>query len=907
MTPDTDSGTYSDTYSYFEALESDLQRAIEIATAARLRECDPELHPEIPLAKDLADRVENLIGIPVADRIRELERMMGMSREEAALQLGVDIATMRTHRFDSRDEAVEASIRAAVALLTEGVVAAPIEGIAKIDIADNDDGTEFLRIFYAGPIRSAGGTAQALSVLVADYVRRKIGINRYIPRREEIERYVEEITIYRRIANLQYMPSDEEIRLIATNCPICITGEPTEEEEVEGYRNLARVETNRVRGGMALVIAEGMALKAPKILKHVTKLNLDGWDFLNRLATSTKGESDDDGSTIIKPKSKYLNDLIAGRPVFSHPSMPGGFRLRYGRARNTGFAAAGVSPATMIVTGSFLAPGTQIRIERPGKAAGVCPVDGIEGPTVRLFSGDVVRISDEEEARKLLDQIEKILDVGEVLINYGDFLENNHPLMPASYCFEWWMLELGEKVDPGTIKGDLKDPDQELALLLCDRCGVPLHPKFTYLWHDISIDDFRYLSDHIASSGRLSEGILAIPADKRIKDILETLLVSHRVVDRDIHLHEPLPLLRCTGIGVEDLHKKWADTKETTVPDAIADVSGIRVRAKAPTRIGARMGRPEKSDKREMKPAPHVLFPVGDTGGKSRSLKQASNFARSMNARVGVIPVAIGMRRCPACGNETYEYRCACGARTEEILFCQKCRIPVVSQPCPRCGSETSSAREIDIDLKARYASAFANLAERDTLPSLKGVKGLISKNKTPEPLEKGVLRAKHGVFVFKDGTVRYDLTDLPLTHFNAKELGIDVETLHSLGYTSDIDGNAFTDENQILQLKVQDIVLSFDAGEYLLKVSRFIDDLLVKYYKQEVYYNASQRNDLIGRLVIGLAPHTSAGVLGRIIGFTRASVGYAHPFFHAAKRRNCDGDEDCVMLLMDGLINFSR
>jgi DNA polymerase II large subunit len=46
--------------------------------------------------------------------------------------------------------------------------------------------------------------------------------------------------------------------------------------------------------------------------------------------------------------------------------------------------------------------------------------------------------------------------------------------------------------------------------------------------------------------------------------------------------------------------------------------------------------------------------------------------------------------------------------------------------------------------------------------------------------------------------------------------------------------------------------------------------------------------DDLIGHLVIGLAPHTSAGVLARIVGFTRANVGYAHPFFHAAKRRNC-------------------
>ncbi|MHA1319677.1 MAG: DNA polymerase II large subunit, partial [Promethearchaeota archaeon] len=33
----------------------------------------------------------------------------------------------------------------------------------------------------------------------------------------------------------------------------------------------------------------------------------------------------------------------------------------------------------------------------------------------------------------------------------------------------------------------------------------------------------------------------------------------------------------------------------------------------------------------------------------------------------------------------------------------------------------------------------------------------------------------------------------------------------------------------------------------------------------------------------------------------------YAHPFWHAAKRRNCDGDEDGIMLLLDPLLNFSR
>ena len=47
-------------------------------------------------------------------------------------------------------------------------------------------------------------------------------------------------------------------------------------------------------------------------------------------------------------------------------------------------------------------------------------------------------------------------------------------------------------------------------------------------------------------------------------------------------------------------------------------------------------------------------------------------------------------------------------------------------------------------------------------------------------------------------------------------------------------------------------------------------------------------------------------GILGRIIGFTDLSVCYAHPIWHSAKRRDCDGDEDALMLALDNLLNFS-
>ncbi len=73
-----------------------------------------------------------------------------------------------------------------------------------------------------------------------------------------------------------------------------------------------------------------------------------------------------------------------------------------------------------------------------------------------------------------------------------------------------------------------------------------------------------------------------------------------------------------------------------------------------------------------------------------------------------------------------------------------------------------------------------------------------------------------------------------------------------------------------------------------MVKVAGFIDELLEKVYHLPPFYRVEEPSGLIGHLLVGLAPHTSAGVLARLVGFSRANVGYAHPFFHAAKRRNC-------------------
>ncbi len=901
-------------HEYFNELEARLQEAIEIANRARARGGDPKPEVEIPLAKDLADRVENLIGVPgVAAKLRELETEM--SREEVALEIGKQVAEGVVGDFPNKKDAVEAAIRVSMATLTEGVVAAPIEGIDKVELGKNDDGSEYIQIFYSGPIRSAGGTAQALSVLVGDYVRRGIGVDRYKPRPEEVERYVEEILIYKRVASLQYTPSEEEIRMIVQNCPVCIDGDPTEEAEVEGHRNLERIGTNRVRGGMCLVLAEGLALKAPKVKKHVNKLKMDGWDWLDTLIGGAKSGEDEqaDEKPVIKPKDKYIRDLIAGRPVFSHPSRPGGFRLRYGRSRNTSFAAAGINPATMVLLDDFVSNGTQLKVERPGKAAAMSAVDSIEGPTVRLRSGDLIRIDNMEEAYALRPKVETLVDIGEILINYGDFLENNHLLMPSPYVFEWWHYDYEANCPEKIPENELKNPSATLALRLAEEFNVPLHPKFTYLWHDISRREFEALRNFVVLKGNYSadEDILKLPLDEAwdegIKPVLEKLLVLHRVAAGNILVGEALPFIFCLGLDPA-LNEKASMPDTDDMVEAVNSLSGFKVYPRAPSRIGARMGRPEKSNLRKMSPAAQVLFPLGNTGGNTRNLVASADYMTSMNGKIGEIEVEMGIRECPVCRKEAHFWRCDCGEYTLPRLFCPRCKIDVRgAKTCPKCGRKSSSVANVKLDFRSLYKRAFENLGEREKQDMIKGVKRLMNGQMTPEPLEKGILRAKHGVFTFKDGTIRYDMSDIPLTHIRADELGITAAKLRELGYREDIYGKPLEREDQLVCLKVQDLVISYNGGEYLLRIAQYVDELLVKYYNIEPYYNAETIYDLVGALLMGLAPHTSAGVLGRLIGFTKASVGYAHPFFHASKRRNCDGDEDCVMLLMDGILNFSR
>jgi DNA polymerase II large subunit len=908
---------------YFNLLEYDFKKAFDAAAQARKRGVDPSAGVEILPAPDVASRVEGLVGPKgVAEKIRALSK--GRGREETCIELAKQIMYGEFDGLGIEDvnqeivlKRIEQAVRTGLALFTEGVVSAPIEGVTRVRLKKNVDGTEYLAVYFSGPIRGAGGTAQAFTLLLADYCRQIARITEFRPTEDEVARYVEEINLYAiRTRAGQYVPTEEEITHVAGNCPIAIDGEPTEDYEVGVHKNIPSVETNRVRSGVCLVVSEGICLKAAKVLKIAKKIGLD-WNWLEKLIKVAKQEQEREA---LKPSEKYMDELVAGRPIFSYPMKPGGFGLKYGRSRFCGIAGKAIHPATMVLLQEFPAIGTQIKLERPGKACIVTGCETISGPVVKLRSGEVKQIETAVEAEAVKEEVEEILYLGNILVSYGDFLKSMHPLAQCCYCNEWFQQELKSVGVDKSVK-ELNALSAEEAFALAKEKAVPLAPKYVFNWHDLSVEQLKELAKYLAQGKLVFEWFefkelrLPIAFEKRI---LEVLCIPHKVEGDAVVLDKNNAIAVLKTLALYDEENKKIDSAKFSeiisslkegeeVMEAVNKLAGVKIRKKIGLYIGASMGRPEKSRERKMQPPVHALFPISTLGGINRSLVKAFKHLKEKPAGEQKIELEVANNACPVCGRKTFKQKCdSCGEKTELVKQCMKCGKTVQreKESCS-CGGKTRAFGPQMVDFVKAFEEATkqANYFPED----VKGVMGLISANKVPESLEKGILRAKHDVFVFRDGTIRFDATEIPITHFKPKEINVSVEKLRELGYDKDVLGRDLENEEQIVEMRAQDLIVSDNAMDYLLRVANFVDDELVYLYKVPPFYNAKTRTDLVGKLVIGIAPHTSAGVVGRIIGFTKVRGLLAHPYFHCACRRNCDGDELCVMLLMDGLLNFSR
>ncbi|MCD6575982.1 MAG: DNA polymerase II large subunit [Nanoarchaeota archaeon] len=901
---------------YFESIEKEVKRAYEIASEARKIGSDPEDYVDIPLAKNLFERVEGLVGAlapqivgsGIAKRLEELDKKFGSGDWRVALTIAEEVAREKFCKFKDQREAMEVGIRVGLAYITMGVVSAPLEGFIEFKIKERMDGKKYASCYFAGPIRAAGGTAAAVTLLIADYLRRKFGLEPFDITKEEIERTKVEVEAYHHsVARLQYFPTPEELDFLLKHLPIEINGDPTSDREVLIYKDLPRVGTPKIRGGMCLVLCEGLAQKAPKLLKRVEKwgkdFDLSDWTFLKEyveLKTKIHAGSKVESKTI-QPNDIYIQETVAGRPVFSYPMRKGGFRLRYGRSRLSGLAAASFNPATMHVLGDFIATGSQLRLERPGKACAATPCDTIDGPVVKLNDESVVKINTLEDFYKYKNRIKEILFLGDILVAYGEFTRNNHILVPSPYVEEWWIQEFRNAGG----KEDISELDPKALAEISIKYNIPLHSSLTFFFNNSTPEEIIDLFNSLKQS-KIDGDKIVLSHNKSIKKTLEEIYLPHKLTDEGILIEgsDAIGLLYSFGYLPDGVWPELDNKTFETPLDVVNSLSKVKVRDRVGIYVGARLGRPEKAKLRKMKGSPHVLFPVSSQGGRMRSLNAA--------LEVGYVESQFPQFRCEKCGVTNIYPKCPkCGARLEPLRFCVRCGKETDKEM--HCGIRTVFFTKQKIDVKAYVDNALTNLGV--SLPPLvKGVRGTSNKLRIPEPIEKGILRALHNVYVNKDGTIRYDAIETPITHFRPKEIGTSVEKLKELGYTHDIYGKPLENPNQILELFPQDVILpdcedwqDTTALQMVYNTAAFVDDLLEKHYKLDRYYNISSPKDMVGKLIIALAPHTSAGMVGRIIGFSKTQCFFAHPYFHSAVRRNCDGDELGFMLLMDALLNFSR
>lgn len=896
---------------YFSTLQKQASAVYSHAIKAKTKSYDTSTEIEVIPAVDLADRAETIIGLKgLSQRFREIAKDQP-NRRKAYFQLFEEILSQKWWDIPDEQKRVEIAIKACLLIETEGVVVAPLDGIPKVEINKNPDGSKYIDIYFAGPIRAAGGSSTVIPLILADFARTYLKLDKYKPTEDEVERYVEEIGLYQtEVISRQYTMKDDEIRIIIRGCPVCINGPPTEELEVSAHRDLKRIPTNRIRGGMGLVVAEGLALKALWVMETAKSLGLD-WNFLEKIAkvekTTTKIE--------IKPNKAYLERLAAGRPILAYPSMWGGFRLRYGRGRNTGIMAKAINPATMILTDEFIAVGTHGRMERPGKATQFFPCSTIDGPIVLLKDGSVERINTVERAEEVKALMAKIIYLGDLLAAYGDFKKSAHPLIPAGYCEEWWVLEVKKVIEDPTKKKQLeelglekilinpREVTEKEALSLSRTLGVPLHPFYIHFYRALTEKEIIFVHEKLNESEIIKDKndvaeIIIVNAPE-IKTLLEKIGLPHKIRNDKIVISDFAKTIVATfAIGE---NKK---SEKANVLEYLSEISGLLIKDKAGSFIGGRMGRPEQAKPRKMIGNPHVLFPIGLKGGATRSIIKAADPFYNESTKV---TVEIAEYICKICGKKGFSPNCYdCDERTVRMSYCKACTKSVVGETCPSCGNKTVKSGEHEVNIKDILEKAKLNV--KDSMPDLvKGVKGMLSDAKETEPIEKGILRAKHDIHIFRDGTSRFELLNAVITHFKPKEIELTVEKTRELGYLKDVHGNDLTSVDQIVELFPQDIVVNDTCGDWLLQMSKFTDDLLEKYYHVERFYNAKTKSDLVGHLMLGLAPHTSAAVNCRLLGYTKSRLGFGHPYFVCAKRRNVDGDQDSLLLMMDALLNFSQ
>ncbi len=521
-------------------------------------------------------------------------------------------------------------------------------------------------------------------------------------------------------------------------------------------------------------------------------------------------------------------------------------------------------------------------------------------------------------------------------------------------------------------------PSLKEAIDISIKFDVPLHPHYLLYINELSIEDFVFFTDFfvknvdiaskkINNSSRKFKRFLEIIGleHKQNKDNIILTCNNFDILLVNLGIN---PF--CDNFCFEMIYKhvellnsflKSNDNSGYILNELISKKSFIKLKDKSGTYVGARMGRPEKARMRSQvnqDKKVHSLFPSG-FNNNSQNLKDLFD--------KGSVEDYFKIYYCKHCNKETIFRKCKkCKNKCIPVFFgfndekmidelhlkniiekiCNDVNIDIDKTSLINLNAKRIVVDEKNLEIlkvifgqillkypNLRYKAEIENIIKYQqykkisqdisfckneldelSIDNVKLIKNIFNKNKHTEELIKGVLRNKYNLFLNKDATIRYDMTQMGITHFKPCEIGTSIEKLVKLGYECDYLGKKLENDNQIIEIFPQDIILpdcvedqENSASDFVIRTACFIDELLEKLYELKAFYNFKTKEDTIGTLIVGIAPHISSGTTGRIIGYSKTQTCLAHPLWHASQRRNLDGDETGIILLLDLFINFSQ
>ena len=133
--------------SYQKILDTMIEEAYDFASIAKQKGLDFSDSIEIPRASDLASRTEKLLEDPylytdpvnrdqtplaIESHLREL--LLEHDRETAAIMIAISVTKEMHSRTGDRRRAIDSGLRVGLAVLTEAVLVAPLDGIGDVRI-----------------------------------------------------------------------------------------------------------------------------------------------------------------------------------------------------------------------------------------------------------------------------------------------------------------------------------------------------------------------------------------------------------------------------------------------------------------------------------------------------------------------------------------------------------------------------------------------------------------------------------------------------------------------------------------------------------------------------------------------------------------------------------------------------